>query len=148
MADRNAIIEKIKALLAKTTANGCTEAEMMAALDKAAALKDAYDIPDEELQLAKEEAAMLHAEPPDQKDPHGIKWRLSYAVGQFCNVRIYRSRRETGLSYIGMPSDTQLAASRLCFRRTLRASHRLPGVAERSARRDPLIRRRLLHAHH
>jgi hypothetical protein len=34
MADRTAIIEKIKALLEKTTANGCTEAEMMAALDK------------------------------------------------------------------------------------------------------------------
>jgi Protein of unknown function (DUF2786) len=33
MADRTAIIEKIKALLEKT-ANGCTEAEMMAALDK------------------------------------------------------------------------------------------------------------------
>ena len=35
---------------------------------------------------------------------------MSYAVGQFCNVRIYRSRHETGLKYIGMPSDTQFAA--------------------------------------
>jgi hypothetical protein len=32
MADRNSIIEKIKALLAKTTANGATEAEMLSAL--------------------------------------------------------------------------------------------------------------------
>ena len=30
MADRNSIIEKIKALLSKTTENGCTEAEMTA----------------------------------------------------------------------------------------------------------------------
>jgi hypothetical protein len=73
MADRNSIIEKIKALLAKTTANGATEAEMLAALDKAAAMQDAYDITDEELQVAKDEAAMLHADPPDLKDPHKIK---------------------------------------------------------------------------
>jgi len=42
MADRNSIIDKIKALLAKTTENGATEAEMMSALDKASAMMDAY----------------------------------------------------------------------------------------------------------
>ena len=76
MPDRNSIIEKIRALLSKTVENGCTEAEMMAALDKAAAMQDAYDIPDEELQLTKEEKVMLHADPPDLSDPHKIKWQL------------------------------------------------------------------------
>ena len=109
MADRNSIIEKIKALLAKTTANGATEAEMMSALDKASAMMDAYDITDEELQVAKDEAAMLHADPPDLKDPHQIKWRLCYGVAEFCGVQIYRSRHETGLKCIGMPSDVQFA---------------------------------------
>ena len=46
MADRNSIIDKIKALLAKTTVNGATEAEMLSALDKASAMMDAYDITD------------------------------------------------------------------------------------------------------
>jgi hypothetical protein len=109
MADRNAIIEKIKALLAKTTANGATEAEMLSALDKASAMMDAYDIADDELRAAKDEAAILHADPPDLKDPHQIKWRLCYGVGEFCGVRIYRSRRETGLRCIGAPSDVQFA---------------------------------------
>ena len=109
MADRNGIIEKIKALLAKTTANGATEAEMMSALDKASAMMDAYDITDADVQVAKDEAAMLHADPPDLKDPHKIKWRLSYAISKFCNVQIFRSRHETGLQYIGMPSDVQFA---------------------------------------
>jgi hypothetical protein len=72
MADRNSIIEKIKALLAKTTANGATEAEMLSALDKASAMTDAYDITDADVQDAKDEAAMLHADPPDLKDPHNI----------------------------------------------------------------------------
>ena len=107
MADRNAIIEKIKALMAKTVANGATEAEMLSALDKAAAMKDAHDITDEELQVAKDEAAMLHADPPDLKDPHKIKWRLTYGVAQVCGVQIYRAHRETGLRCIGMPSDVQ-----------------------------------------
>ena len=109
MANRDSIIEKIKALMTKTVANGCTEAEMLAALDKAAAMQDAYDITDAELQVAKDEAAMLHADPPDLKDPHKIKWRLTYAIGQFCNVQIFRSRHETGLKCIGMPSDVQFA---------------------------------------
>ena len=64
MADRNSIIEKIKALLSKTTENGATEAEMMSALDKASAMMDAYDISDEEVKVTKEEAAILHADPP------------------------------------------------------------------------------------
>jgi Protein of unknown function (DUF2786) len=109
MPDRNSIIEKIKALLSKTTANGATEAEMLAALDKASAMMDAYDITDADVQVAKDEAAMLHADPPDLKDPHKIKWRLTYGIGQFCNVQIYRSRHETGLKCIGMPSDVQFA---------------------------------------
>jgi hypothetical protein len=109
MANRESIIEKIKALLSKTTANGATEAEMMSALDKASAMMDAYDISDEDVQLIKDEAAILHADAPDLKDPHNIKWRLCYGVEQFCGVRIYRSRHETGLKCIGMPSDVQFA---------------------------------------
>ena len=109
MPDRSSIIDKIKALLAKTTENGATEHEMLAALDKAAAMRDAYDITDEELQVAKDEAAMLHADPPDLKDPHKIKWRLTYGVAQFCGVTIYRARRETGLRCIGTASDVQFA---------------------------------------
>ncbi len=109
MPDRNSIIEKIRALLAKTVENGATEAEMLAALDKAAAIQDAHDIPDEELRLTKEEKVLLHADPPDLRDPHKIKWQISRAVGEFCNVQIYRSRHETGLKCVGLPSDVQFA---------------------------------------
>jgi hypothetical protein len=106
---REQIIEQIKALLAKTTVNGCTEAEELAAIDKAAAMQDAYVVTDAELALTKEEAAVLHADAPDLADPHGIKWRLTYGVSRFCGVQIFRSRRETGLKAIGLPSDVQFA---------------------------------------
>jgi hypothetical protein len=109
MADRNSIIEKIKALLAKTTERGATEAEMLSALDKARAMMDAYEITDAELQLTRAEAAVLHADPPDAADPHGIKWHLCAGVSEFCGVQIYRARHETGLRCVGMPSDVQFA---------------------------------------
>lgn len=109
MADRNGIIEKIKALLAKTTANGATEAEMMSALDKASAMMDTHEIAEADLQIAKDEAAILHRDPVDLKDPHRIKWQLTHAVSQFCGVQIFRSRHQTGLQCVGAPNDVQLA---------------------------------------
>jgi hypothetical protein len=102
-------IDQIKALFSKTRENGATEAEMMAAFDKAAAMMDAYDISDEEVQLTKDEAAIQHADPPDLEDPHNIKWRMTYSVRIFCNVQLYRSRHQTGLKCIGLPSDVQFA---------------------------------------
>jgi hypothetical protein len=62
MTNRNSIIDKIKALLAKTTENGCTEEEALAALAKARAWIDAHEVTDDELQLSREEKAMLHDE--------------------------------------------------------------------------------------
>jgi hypothetical protein len=62
-----------------------------------------------EVREAKDEKAILHADPADLKDPHKIKWRLSHAVGEFCGVQIFRSRYQTGLKCIGMPSDVQFA---------------------------------------
>jgi Protein of unknown function (DUF2786) len=79
MADRNSIIEKIKALLAKTTANGATEAEMMSALDKASAMMDAYDVSDADVQITKAEAAALHADPSDLA--RGVSSQASGGVG-------------------------------------------------------------------
>jgi hypothetical protein len=106
---REKLIDQIKALLSKTTERGATQAEMEAALDKASAVMDAYDITDEEVQLTKAEAATMHADPPDLQDPHNIKWRMTAYVGEFCNVQIYRSRHQTGLKCIGMPSDISYA---------------------------------------
>jgi hypothetical protein len=110
MSDRNSIVEKLRALLSKTVENGCTESEMLAALDKAAAMRDAYDVSDEELQLTKEEKVALHAEPKDAADQHQLKWRLSSGVRMFCGVQIYRRPHQTGLHFIGLPSDVELAS--------------------------------------
>jgi hypothetical protein len=107
MRDLEKIKEKIKALLSKTVANGCTESEMFSALAKAQALMDAYEITDDDIREAKDEAAIQHTEAPETGDPHRIKWLLSYDVGKFCNVQIYRHGK--ALACIGMKSDVDQA---------------------------------------
>jgi hypothetical protein len=110
MANRDSIVEKVKAMLAKTTENGCTEEEALAALAKARAWIDAHEITDEELQLSRGEKAILHDESEaDARDTHGIKWRFGRGVGRFCNVKIYRDGSKTGLSFIGFKSDIDQA---------------------------------------
>jgi hypothetical protein len=111
MTKRESIIEKIKALLAKTVENGCTEAEMMAALNMAQALQDTYVVTAEELQLAKEEAAVLGDSMPDPNDPHNIRWHVSWAVAKFCGCKAWAERltKRRHIKFCGAPADVELA---------------------------------------
>jgi hypothetical protein len=104
---REGLLEKIRGLLAKTLDNGCTESEAMAALDKARAMMDAYAVSESELNLTKDEKAILRREPPGTKDPHRIKWWLTSAVARFCGCRGWRENRAQ--VFCGLPSDAQLA---------------------------------------
>jgi hypothetical protein len=108
---RESVIEKIKALLAKTVENGCTEAEMMAALTRAQALQDTYEVTAEELQLAKDEAAVLGDSMPDPNDPHNIRWHLASAVEKFCNCQAWTKQgtRRRHIMFCGAPADVELA---------------------------------------
>jgi hypothetical protein len=109
--ERESLLSKIRALLAKTMEAGCTEEEAMTAVAKARAIMDAYAVTDAELNLTKEEKAILRHEPPGTKDPHRIKWNLSSAVSKFCNCESWRERRDKGggMVFCGLPSDAQFA---------------------------------------
>jgi Protein of unknown function (DUF2786) len=110
-ADREKIVEKIKALMSKTVDKGCTEEEALAALDKARALMDAYEVTEADLQLTKEETAVLRSEPPNSLDPHNIKFHLMGAVAEFCSCQTWQWRKREGkaVTFCGLPSDAQLA---------------------------------------
>lgn len=104
--NRDRLYDKIRALLSKTTENGCTEAEALAALAKARAMMDAYEVSVDDLQLAKEQAAILkHTETTDDK--HGIARYLVKAVSMFCDCEGWR--RGNKFVFCGAPSDVQLA---------------------------------------
>jgi hypothetical protein len=51
-----------------------------------------YVVTAEELQLAKEEAAVLGDSMPDPNDPHNIRWHLTWVVEKFCGCRSYAER--------------------------------------------------------
>jgi hypothetical protein len=109
--EREKLLSKIRALLAKTLEAGCTEDEAMAALSKAQAMRDAYDVTEAELNLTKEEKAVFRCEPPGTKDPHRIKWQMLYGVENFCNCKAWRKNRAKGggLVFCGLPADVQFA---------------------------------------
>jgi hypothetical protein len=108
---REKLIDKVKALFAKTTANGCTEEEMLSSLAKARALIDSYEITDDELKLSREEKAILRDESEeDARDSHGIKGQLGSAVARYCRVRIYRDSSKAGLTFVGFKADIDWAA--------------------------------------
>jgi hypothetical protein len=106
---RDGLLNKVRALLAKTMEAGCTEAEAMAAIERAHAMMTAYEITEAELNLTKEEKAILRREPPGTKDPHRIKWQLIYSVSRFCGCKAWRERRNKGggITFCGLPSDAQ-----------------------------------------
>src|SRR6516165_3709511 len=106
--NREGVLDKIRALLSKTVERGCTEEEHLAALAKARALRDAYEVTDAELQLAKEESAVFRREPPGTKDPHRIKWWLISAVAQFTDTRAWRDNGGS-IVFCGLPSDVRHA---------------------------------------
>jgi Protein of unknown function (DUF2786) len=110
-ANREKIVGQVKALVSKTVDKGCTEAEALAALDKAQALIDAYEISKEELQLTKEEAAVLRSELPNSLDPHNIKFHLMEPVADFCGCQAWQTRKREGkaVTFCGLPSEAHLA---------------------------------------
>ena len=85
--NREHLLDKIRALLSKTTENGCTEAEALTALAKARAMMDAYEVTETDLQLTKAEAAVL------LEDPEGSAISITSGGplqrrGRFCDVRV------------------------------------------------------------
>jgi hypothetical protein len=95
-AKREAILAKIKALLSKTTAAGCTEAEAIAALALATKLRNAYEVTDGDLAEAERDGAEVHEDEPDPSDPYKIKAGLAGGIEALCGIRMYLDRRGGG----------------------------------------------------
>ena len=102
---REKILGKIRALLAKTIENGCTEFEALSALEAAQNMIDAYEVTDADLELKGEKAEVrLHA----AKDPHHVRDFLAKAIGVFSNCEVWR-KSNGDIEYCGIGSDTDLA---------------------------------------
>lgn len=98
---RKKMLEKVKAILAKTMDNGCTEEEAMTALAKARELMATYEIDEKELWNTTEKA-QIHKTAPS--DPYDIKRNLCVNVGRFTNCKAFRDRVDV-INFAGKPGD-------------------------------------------
>lgn len=112
--DRSRLLARLKALLAKTTENGCTEGEAMAAAEKAAELMREYDLQltDDQVQGdrygARRRPLNGHI---DMAFDHEVRW-CGRAVGAFFDCRYWCEsgpRERTMLAFYGSEHDSDAA---------------------------------------
>lgn len=130
---RKKMLEKVKAILAKTMDNGCSEAEAMTALAKARELMATYEIDESELQQDQEKATIFRTE---AQDPYEIKRFLAVYVGKFTRCRAFADRDKI-VTFAGMESDVIFASWLLntlqrFVMRALREFQRQNVIAKRS----------------
>jgi hypothetical protein len=97
---RKKMLERVKAILAKTMANGCTEEEAMTALAKARELMATYEIDEKELNFAEKATVFKTA----ASDPYEIKRNLCVNVGKFTSCKAFHDREEI-INFAGKESD-------------------------------------------
>lgn len=90
-AKREAISIKIKALMTRTTENGCTEAEAISASKKVQELMNDYDISMSEVEVANEEFIKgdMVSEGSNRSNVHF----LINKIGYFTDTKVYLSRK-------------------------------------------------------
>jgi hypothetical protein len=109
MTAREKMLARVRAIMAKTLENGCTEGEAMAALDKARELIAAYDISEAELGATNEpERATVSKDATS--DPYDIKRWLSVAVGRFTRCRVWNGKAAGyAVGLAGLEADVAFA---------------------------------------
>lgn len=126
---RNAAARRIRALLAKTTENGCTEDEAMQAMDMACKLRDKYRI-DFEL-----------AESYEEVDEHTVRpkfiWhfefykRVSPAIAMYLGIRAFSKndpKRKSGEITLFVGTETELDFA--CWLLQALADYAVSGAAQ------------------
>ncbi len=108
--DRKKLIERIKALLSKTTANGCTEAEAMAALEMASRMMDAHNIADADITFGGEETVQ---EGFAYKRNNFVPKSVAYAIARYTGTKVWNATgwagKDSEIIYFGLESDVMLA---------------------------------------
>lgn len=107
-AQQKKIAARIKALMAKTTENGATEEEMLAAMQKARELMDKYGLT---MEAIKADAATIDRQttPRDHFKTFYIKDKLAMAVGDYCDCKVWMQRSEGTYTFFGTEQDRQFA---------------------------------------
>jgi hypothetical protein len=101
---------RIKGLRAKTTDNGCTEAEALSAAAKVAELLDRYDLSLTDVEIR--DAACERLEYQTRHNKRILLEDCIGAVANFCDCRVWREKTPTGdprYVFFGLRSDIEAA---------------------------------------
>lgn len=109
--DRARIIARIRALRAKTTANGCTEGEALAAAAKVAELLERYNLDLDEVDLEASPFARRQERHPDAVGDR--LWKVADGIAVLTGARFWTS--PTGISpveisFFGLDHEVEVAA--------------------------------------
>ena len=102
------VAQIVEALLAKTTENGASEAEAMAAAEKARELMDRYQIEAGSAGLEKEGAFKVSVKRGHYKTL-AVKDRIAAAVSQFCDCKCWLTKHTDECHFFGLKSDAEFA---------------------------------------
>jgi Protein of unknown function (DUF2786) len=100
---RAGTLARIRAMMARTTDNGCTEAEAAEAARKVDELMALYEIDLDEVSMREQEIIEVQIATAD----HTVQYAAG-AIGAFTDCRVWR-RRGAGISFFGFQVDTEIS---------------------------------------
>ncbi len=96
--DLDKLKTRLQALRAKTTANGCTEAEALAAAAKVAELLDRHDLALSDLEIRQEQCEQSAiATSKKQRQPIAA---CVPAIAEYCDCKVWLEKDATGIRYV------------------------------------------------
>ncbi len=111
--NRDKLILKIKALIAKTEDAGCTEAESMLAAAKAGELMKEYEVERSELDIQEDKYGKLKKtfrKSADTRRLDPVAWLSMMSVARFTDTRTWCYKRSGEVVFFGAYADTQIAS--------------------------------------
>jgi hypothetical protein len=103
---KQTIVARIRALQAKTTAAGCTEAEAEAAANTVDRLLEQYELTLDEVTIRTQtEVEMATIEKVGQ---HAVRYAAP-GIAQFCDAKVWLDNHDRDLVFLGLDVDVQIA---------------------------------------
>lgn len=107
---REAVARRVRALLAKTTENGASEAEAIAAAEKARQLLDAHRLTQADCEIEAEPIEDIQIDRPNNLKFAAVDYCLP-GIDAYCGVKTWFHKRHgiRRVRMIGLKSDTEMA---------------------------------------
>jgi hypothetical protein len=105
-AQRESQLNRIRGLLSKTVANGCTEAEARLAAEAVDRLLGLYEIDLDEVTVRQQEIVQLEVACPYD---HVVVTNAAADIARFTDCKIWRNKRPDRIVFFGFKVDTQIA---------------------------------------